>query len=457
MKKNLLIFCMATASSVFAQTQTPSSEWTTLQNTKFPNTSSGTRYMDAVSPSAVWAIGLDGTASSRNYNWFTVTGDGGTTFTSGNVFADTTTYVIDALEGIDANTAFVTGYYKATGNKGFIYKTTNAGVNWANVVSASMYTNSGSFANLTCFTDAQTGITQGDPVGGDFEIYRTTDGGANWTKVPGADIPNPVSQEYGLNNVYTKLGNHIWFGTNKARVYHSTDAGLTWTVSSTVPNAAQGINQLAFKDNMNGLCVGIGGTSTSPVFNLYSTTNGGLTWTQISSPANFGKNDMCVIPGAGKYASCGAGQGNTLLSYSSDDGVTWTDWGSTGIQYLQIDFVDNATGWAGTFSAGNDNNVGGIYKYSGVTTSLKPIAEISNFNIMANPSNGIVAVTVPKVKGTLSIDVIDALGKVVYKETTTSLVNGNSISLNLESLPKGLYTVSLTNGGETTFAKIVLQ
>ena len=159
--------------------------------------------------------------------------------------------VIGSIEGINATTAWVTGSEKAGGNKGYVYKTTDGGATWVNGANANMFINASSFANITCFTNATTGITMGDPINGEFEIYRTTDGGTTWTAVSGANIPNPNSGEYGTNNVYAKVGSHIWLGTSTGRVLHSMDDGLNWTIGATT--AAKGISDLAFRDDMNGL------------------------------------------------------------------------------------------------------------------------------------------------------------------------------------------------------------
>jgi photosystem II stability/assembly factor-like uncharacterized protein len=449
MKKQLLSIFAIASIGFGAQAQSP--DWSTIQNTNFTQVSAGIRYMDAVDANVIWATGYDGFAPGLNYNWFTTSSNGGTNFTSGDIFLDTNTFAVAAIEGIDANIAYVTAYNKVTGNLGTVYKTVDAGANWSNVAAVNMYTAAASFANITCFTDPLTGITMGDPVAGEYEIHRTTDAGATWTKIAGASIPNPTTGEYGLTGVYTKNGNDIWFGTNKGRVYHSADAGLTWTVGATAGTA--GVSRLAFRDNLNGLCIALVGTTS----NLYKTVNGGLNWTLVPAPANLGFNDICRIPTTNMYASCGAGTGNTLLSYSSDDGATWTDWGSTGIQYLRIDFVDNVNGWAGAFSDQSVASIGGMYKYSGLATSLKPLAEKANFEVYPNPSNGIVSFTMPAAKNGATIEVIDALGKVVYTENAFSTTVGDKKQLHLDFLSKGLYTINVKTATESTFSKIVLQ
>jgi hypothetical protein len=98
---------------------------------------------------------------------------------------------------------------------------------------------------------------------------------------------------------------------------------------------------------------------------------------------NFGRNDVCAIPGTCWYASCGAGSGppdNKILSFSMDGGNTWNSWGSTGIQYLAMDFVDPSTAFAGGFSDQAVATIGGFYKYNGGSL-LQPAS--ANFTIAA--------------------------------------------------------------------------
>lgn len=388
MKKSLLtIFGAFAVGAVMAQTPSPS--WTISQNSNFPIPTAGTRFLDAVSPNVVWGIGYDGTAPSSNYNYFTRTINGGTTFNGGVVFTstanpsvgDTNTWVLANLDAIDANTAWVSAYKKSTQTQGAVFRTTNGGVNWLNMNAPGMYTNTAAFTNIVAFVTPSVGITMGDPngTGNEFEIWRTIDGGNSWTKIPGASIPNPLAGEFGLVNVYCKQGSsNIWFGTNEGRIYYSNDAGLTWNVSAAGPAGAS-VNDIAFTDPNNGVAYVYNGTT----FEMYNTTNGGQTWAQITvvSP-NVGKNDLNVVPNTNYFVSAGAGTGNQILSYSTDNGVNWTDWGSVGIQYLTIDFADGNSGWAGSFST-TTASIGGMWKYSDVTLT-SPTPPTSNFSLPAN-------------------------------------------------------------------------
>ena len=150
MKKQLLSFMVLLGLGTLTA-QTPSPSWTISQNAAFTNTSVGIRFMDAVDPNVVWVVGYDGFAPNRNYNWFSRTINGGTTFTAGNIFPDTSTYVLANMEGVDATTAWVCSYLKSSQAQGAIHRTTNGGANWQNMTAAGMFTNASSFGDLISF------------------------------------------------------------------------------------------------------------------------------------------------------------------------------------------------------------------------------------------------------------------------------------------------------------------
>ncbi|MBA2613526.1 MAG: T9SS type A sorting domain-containing protein [Bacteroidetes bacterium] len=389
MKKTLLsIFGALAVSSAVGQA---SASWSITQNAAWPKVSTGVRILSAVNANVLWATGYDGTTgnTSRNYSWFTTTSNGGTSYTSGNIFSstltpiigDTNTYKIASLDGVSATTCWVISYLKAGQNKGAIHRTTNGGTSWQNMTAPGMFTNTASFADVIHFLTPSIGVVIGDPhpgIGNEYEIWRSTDGGNTWALVPGANIPNPANvNEFGLTGVSTKLGSsNIWFGTNEGRIYRSNDAGQTWNVSTLDPTSV-GISEIAFSTPLNGYAWLLDATQSLV---QYNTTDGGATWTMIAAlDPNLGLNNMGAIPGTSQYASCGAGTTNQIISYSSNAGVNWTDWGSTTIQYLTVDFVNNTTGWAGGFSDPTTVGIGGIYKYSGPAI-VSPVAPTAAFN-----------------------------------------------------------------------------
>lgn len=465
MEKSLLsIFGAVLVTGAVAQTPTPSPFWTTTLNTNFSNVAAGVVYLDAVDQNTVWAIGNDGFAPAKFINQYSKTTNGGTSFTSGTIYADTNTYVLANLDGIDGNTAWVSSYLKASQVQGAIHQTTNGGVTWTNMTAANMYTNtSSSFCNIVSFLTPSVGITMGDPVGGEFEIWRTTNGGTNWTQISGANIPNPVSGEFGLVNVYEENGtSNYWFGTNKNRIYRSTDAGQTWSVSAPFTStigAAAGIGDIAFSDANNGICTAFFGPQGGATLTLWKTTDGGATWTNISSiDPSFGRSDICGIPGTTWFASAGSASGNNVISFSSDGGVTWNSWGGSNIQYITVDFVSNNVGFAGSFSDQTNPAVGGAWKYTGQPLGItaSKFAALA-MNMYPNPSNGIVNLTLPVAKKGLEITVTDVMGRVVYSQNMVTVNAGEEISINLQGQAKGIYMVNVSANGEKSSRKVIIE
>jgi hypothetical protein len=356
----------------------------TIWNPKDINvdTSWGIRYMSAIDTNIVWGIAYDGTtASNRATNTFVRTSNGGT-FTKGSFLPDTNTYNASNIIALDSLTAYVAVYEKAgDGRSGKIVKTVDGGVHWTNASdTVTMFAGSANFPDFVYFWDHNNGLALGDPNGNtgggstnEFEIWRTHNAGVNWTRVPDANIPNPLSAEYGLTNSYTTYGKRMWFGTEKGRVYSSLDSGQTWTVNTGNIGLAGGVQGLAFRDSLNGICWGLA-TTTATQNTLKKTSNGGLTWSAVTmDPNNTGLYAFCTVPGRNSYMSVGANSAGSgyVTSVTPDDGVTWNllETGTTNaFRMIEVQMLDSAHGWAGSFtdtSSTRPLGKGGMNKYFG--------------------------------------------------------------------------------------------
>jgi photosystem II stability/assembly factor-like uncharacterized protein len=148
------------------------------------------------------------------------------------------------------------------------------------------------------FWDRDHGVAVGDPVADSsgklkVELISTEDGGNNWNPIPPDSIPLAIDGEGAFaasGTCITVQGNtNVWFATGGkvARVFRSTNAGKTWTVSDTPmihgPDSA-GIFSIAFRDASHGVIAG--GDYKHPeqdgpnlsFANLAFTNDGGLTW-----------------------------------------------------------------------------------------------------------------------------------------------------------------------------------
>ena len=259
------------------------------QNSGFPTPSRGIDQIFIVNPYVVWATAYDGVTPANYIREFTRTVNGGLSWTPDTIdFTGASSYGLSNIFAFSATEAYAC-MFPLSGTGGKIVKTTDGGVIWTEQTTAPF---TGSWANFVHFFNANDGVSQGDPVSNEFVIYTTTNGGTNWTQVPGANIPNAQSGEFGIVNYYDAVGNIIWFSTNKGRVFKSVDKGLNWTVSST------GLNDytyIVFKDANIGFAIL---ASTTPPVSLKKTNDGGLTWTTLTPTGAFVQSHhLDYVPG----------------------------------------------------------------------------------------------------------------------------------------------------------------
>ena len=348
------------------------------QNSGFTTAARGINWISIVDANTVWATAYDGSGGGANVQQFTKTTDGGNTWTPGNINVGNTGLGISMITAVSSTTAWLAAYPTTT-QTGGIWKTTNGGTTWTRQNTAT-YNNASSFTNVVHFWDANTGFCQGDPIGagnGEFELYTTTNGGTTWTAVPAANIPNPLSGEYGYTRQIEVVGNNVWFTTNKGRIYHSTDKGLTWAVYQSPLTDFGGTTQsgnISFKDGNTGLIIDNAGV-------VYETTNSGANWNTVTTTGSVFTTGLCYIEGTNTVFSTGANPAGS--SYSQDGGVTWniidTD------QHLACEFTNPSIGWSGWFNQSSTQD--GMWKWNNTSSPL-----VCDFQ--ASPSIACVGATV---------------------------------------------------------------
>lgn len=307
---------------------------------------------------ALWGLPVDATGAIMD--GFTKSMDGGQNWFPGTFNAGDG---LSQLFAFDATTCFAVFNTGATQG---IYKTTNGGTTWTKQGTAY---GASSFANIIHFFNENDGVAQGDPLGGYYEIYTTNNGGTTWVRVPSANIPAPTSGEYGITGNYDAVGDHIWFGTNKGRIFHSVDKGLHWTAALTNFGAAE-VVQPEFASETYGICfrsyLDIGLETAIGV-----TTDGGATWTTVNVNGPMYARYFAYVPGTDMTFVGSSGEaGANGISYSTDGGYNWAPI-TEGYSFLATTWLDNETGWAGSFTVAG-RSVGGIYIYDG--PALLPFA-----------------------------------------------------------------------------------
>jgi len=157
----------------------------------------------------------------------------------------------------DNNTVYAVGF---DGNNDAVYKSTDLGNNWDIIYNSS-------FQNLNCvfFLDSETGF-----VGGDYwrKIHKTTDGGTSWTLLDSASGGR-------INSIYfLDHSNGFQGGDN---VYRTTDGGSTWSLS-IVLDSEEDVHDIKFVSPETGFALSWFSWEFGNRAYLYKTTNAGLTW-----------------------------------------------------------------------------------------------------------------------------------------------------------------------------------
>nr|MBA3901798.1 S8 family serine peptidase [Bacteroidota bacterium] len=354
----------------------PFGDWI-IQNSGFAAPSRGIRHISIADANTVWALGYDGTGSASNVQEFTKTTNGGNTWVPGSINLGNSGLGIAMIHAYSASTAWAVGFPNAGGQTGGIWKTTNGGSNWSRQSTAS-FNNASSFSNVVHFWGPDTGFCQGDPINGEFEIYTTVNGGTTWTLLPGANIPNPLSGEYGYTSQIEVVGNSLWFTTNLGRIYHSTNRGLNFTVYQSPINdfgGAASSGNISFKNATQGILVNNNGA-------VWKTSNAGANWASVSPNGIVFTNGLCWVEGTDVIFTTGAGGVvGPGSSYSDDAGLTWNIIDSD--QHLYVDFLDVETGWSGWFNTSSTAN--GMWKWNNLSNQM--VANFDADNTLACAGN----------------------------------------------------------------------
>lgn len=319
-----LFMAVALASVAVAQTWTPQSS----------GTQASLRGISAVSANVAWASGTGGT--------YLETTDAGETWRAG-VVPGAGSLDFRGVYGVDARTAYLVS--SGEGDKSRIYKTDDGGAHW-NL----QLTNPDpkGFWDTIAFWNPRHAMVAGDPVAGRFAILTTYDG-EHWIRREGpAALANEGAFAASNSCLIVRGAQEAWLasgGPGTARVFHSKDGGVTWTVTTTPirnDGASAGIFSLAFSDDSHGIAVGGDYTKAGDESrNMAITADGGKTWREPSGqrPKGF-RSAVIYLPGRAFWIATGPSGSD----YSSDNGNSWKPF-DTG-DYNAIGFTADGTGWA---------------------------------------------------------------------------------------------------------------
>lgn len=435
MKKILLLLTVIGTNGIL------NAQWVS-QSTGFSVDAIGIKDIHVFDENNVWATAFDGNDSSTPFLEFAKTTNGGASWTTGIIDNGQPEWTVDNLCAVSMNTAWIacTDLVNSPANGG-IWKTTDGGITW-NRQLESAFLDPSSYLNVVLFANENVGVAEGDPLDTDLELYRTTDGGASWDPIPSSATPDVLAGEFGYNGGNVVIGNSMWFVTNKGKIYHTADAGVTWTKKNTPISDFAGTavgGEIFFKDTNVGCLIARSTVGTTSTFKIHTTTNAGTTWSAgVACPYN----SIAYVPGTNIMVGTRIGSG-----YSTDNGATWTPIDTT-IQKYEPKFINATTGFAGGFT---NAGAGGVFKFAG-TLANETFSNDKAFTASPNPTSGLVTIAG---KGISNVVITDVLGKQVANTNFTSV---ESATIDMSSYNAGVYLVKVTNAnGNASTIKVVRQ
>jgi photosystem II stability/assembly factor-like uncharacterized protein len=371
--------------------------------------------VSAVNDDVAWVCGSSGKVirtTNKGTDWIDVSGNIPTSLPLCNIF------------GWDANVAIVTGSTSTPPpGTGFIYTTTNGGINWT------MANNSSRYGDYIWMTDANNAYFIGDMLENwTWDLLKSTNGGLNWSTWSILPTSNPLGS---INNGACFFGTQVWFpSTGQNQIVYSSNMGANWT-TQTITLSEIGI--ICFNNATDGLA---GGSNGSP--GMLKTTNSGLNWTTVTSP--FPSSPISGICGKqSQYFSCSFW--SSTIQYSSNFGANWTlSYTSPGGNFYHI----TKARYGNTIWAIRSN--GGISYYGPIITGIKPVVSTVPTSYALeqnypNPFNPVTKINFEIAKqGLVSLKVYNVVGREVITLVNEVKSPGiYSIDFDASELSSGVY------------------
>ena len=237
-------------------------------------------------------------------------------------------------------------------NPGVLYKIGFDGKEATNIEEVYVEKHEKVFYDSIAFWNDMEGIAMGDPTEDCLSVIITRDGGNSWNKLSCDVLPKTVVGEAAFAASNTNIAlyeNHAWIVTGglKARVFHSSDKGLTWEVFETPiiqGKTMTGIYSVDFYNDKTGVI--FGGDWENQEYNEGNkaiTHNGGKSWKLISNGKAPGyRSSVSFIPGSQGKGLVAVGAPG--ISFSEDQGDSWIELSEEG--FYAIEFVNDSIAFA---------------------------------------------------------------------------------------------------------------
>lgn len=403
--------------------------------------------ISVVDENIVWAVAFDQDAATgpiplNHITKVLRTVDGGLTWESFDIEEAEGRISLD-IEAIDASTAFLTTHDYGSGSGRGVLKTEDGGETWI--------TKFNGYAGtiwIRFFNEQEGVIINGG------SMATTQDGGESWQIVPSNNIPSFQSNELTLltsgNNSCQVIGNHIWFGTSKGRVYRSKDKGHTWEAFNTSLGSNAIITSVAFRDTLNGIALNV--SSFVTVFSI--TADGGESWNNLTSSPGILIGNMEYVPNTDGVligtSDISGSPTNRVSVYSTDFGENWETINND-VPFGGIEFISPNVGWT---SRGiiTSSNQPAMYKWDGdIFLSSSDIRTQDNVKLYPNPTADYIFIESPKVLKEYRLSTIS--GKIIRSNSLCF----NEASIDFQNLKLGTYILELIFDDNSRLSKKIFK
>jgi photosystem II stability/assembly factor-like uncharacterized protein len=231
------------------------------------------------------------------------------------------------------------------GDKSRIYRTTDGGETWQ--LQYSDHRKEFFLDSIACFSEKEC-LALGDPIDEKFVLLKTSDG-ERWNPLPTDNLPAALGGEGAFaasNSCLALLGEkEIFFATGgpAARIFHSTDGGITWTIARTpILQGSPSSGNFSVGADENHHVIVLGGDYkeiTSSEHVAASSSDNGKTWRlAVRQPGGF--RSAVARVDDGRWVAVGP----TGEDFTPDNGAHWKHTDSLNLNAVAI--LDAKRGWA---------------------------------------------------------------------------------------------------------------
>ncbi|MGZ3883916.1 MAG: T9SS type A sorting domain-containing protein [Bacteroidia bacterium] len=308
-----------------------------------------------------------------------------------------------------------------------IYQTTN-GSNWSVMTSAA--TSTDVIKSMTVLNGTVLAVS--NPVSGSgFKIWSLNSG--SWSL--------RASQTTSLATYMRNLNGQLWVGTSNNCVAKSSDAGMTFTNSSTGMTVSSSVERYME-------CLGATSTALfagSHMGKIYRSTDNGSTWSIVYNIGNgtstIDINEFYTAPNGSILVACDSG-----FVYSVDNGTNWTKY-NTGLSYpAGENMLTHITMSPNYILATTKRSNGSVVRLPIASTAIgikeSSLPQVES-KVFPNPAHQMATIEATALiyDDNCDVKLHDALGR----EAGSYTMSQGRVKLDLSAFSQGLYTYTIYN------------